>query len=169
MNFRRPWPNGPAIKQQGDILPVEVFMRDVYRHLQSVQTIHQNFFERLTEQRQKGEKHRELIEPGIYLEGGRIYLESAKVILDNPSVLMKLFWYALKKEARLSQETIRLIKQCLYLVDEDFQHSRLVSELVSGHHQRSEDPAGIIGNHASNRTVDPIHSGIRGHGLPNPI
>ena len=48
-----------GIKNQGDILPVEVFMRDVYRHLQSVQTIHQNFFERLTEQRQKGEKHRE--------------------------------------------------------------------------------------------------------------
>ncbi|MBI4768755.1 MAG: [protein-PII] uridylyltransferase [Deltaproteobacteria bacterium] len=118
-----------AIKPQGDILPVEVFMRDVYRHLQSVQTIHQNFFERLTEQGHKGEKQREIIEPGIFLEGGRIYLESAKVILDNPSVLMKLFWYALKKEARLSQETIRLIKQCLYLVDENFQHSRMVSEL----------------------------------------
>jgi [protein-PII] uridylyltransferase len=118
-----------GIKNQGDILPVEVFMRDVYRHLQSVQVIHQNFFERLTEQRQKGEKHRELIEQGIFLEGGRIYLESAKVILDNPTVLMKLFWYALKKEARLSQETIRLIRQCLYLVDESFQRSRLVSEL----------------------------------------
>jgi [protein-PII] uridylyltransferase len=118
-----------GVKKQKDILPVEVYMRDVYRHLQSVHTIHQNFFERLTEQRQKGEKHRELIEPGIFLEGGRIYLESAKVILDNPTVLMKLFWYALKKEARLSQETIRLIRQCLYLVDESFQRSRLVGEL----------------------------------------
>ena len=118
-----------GIKQQGDILPVEVFMREVYKHLQQVQTIHQNFFERLAEQGQKGEKHREILEPGIFLEGGRIYLESAKWILDNPPVLMKLFWYALKKEARLSQETIGLIKQCLNLVDKDFQQSRMVSEL----------------------------------------
>ena len=42
---------------------------------------------------------------------------------------MKLFWYALKKEVRLSQETIRLIKQCLFLVDEPFQRSREVSRI----------------------------------------
>ncbi|MGA3085283.1 MAG: [protein-PII] uridylyltransferase [Thermodesulfobacteriota bacterium] len=118
-----------GIKKQGDILPVEVFMREVYKHLQQVQTIHQNFFERMAEQRETGEKHREILEPGIYLEGGRIYLESAQVIQDNPPVLMKLFWYALKKEAVLVQETIRLIKQNLSLIDETFQNSRQVSEL----------------------------------------
>jgi [protein-PII] uridylyltransferase len=118
-----------GVQSQGDILPVEVFMRDVYRHLQTVHTIHQNFFERLTEHKQKGERHREILESGIFLEGGRIYVESAKVILDHPPILMKLFWYALKKTARLSQETIRLIRQCLYLVDENFQRSRPVGEL----------------------------------------
>jgi [protein-PII] uridylyltransferase len=118
-----------GVKSLGDILPVEVFMRDVYQHLQGVQSIRENFFERLAELRQKGEKQREILEPGIYLEGGRLYLESARVLLDHPALLMKLFWYALKKEVRLSQETIRLIKQCLFLVDEPFRRSREVSRI----------------------------------------
>ena len=83
----------------------------------------------MAELRQKGEKQREILEPGIYLEGDRLYLESARVLLDHPALLMKLFWYALKKEVRLSQETIRLIKQCLFLVDEPFQRSREVSRI----------------------------------------
>ncbi len=60
---------------------------------------------------------------------GRLYLDSAKVLRDNPPLLMKIFWYALKKEARLSQETIRLVKQCLFLADENFQRSEEVSRL----------------------------------------
>ena len=59
-----------GITARGNILPVEVFMRDVYRHLQSVQTIHQNFFERLTEQSQTGDTPRRDIEPGIFLGRG---------------------------------------------------------------------------------------------------
>ena len=118
-----------GVKAKGDILPVEVFMQEVYQHLQGIRTIHQNFFEHMAERGQKGEKHRELLEPGIYLEEGRLYLDSAKVLTDNPPLLMKIFWYALKKEARLSQETIRLIKQCLFLADENFQRSEEVSRL----------------------------------------
>jgi [protein-PII] uridylyltransferase len=124
-----------GLQGKGDILPVEVFMREVYQHLQRVQIIHQNFFERLVELRQKGERQREILEPGIYLEDSRIYLDSARVVLDNPAALMKLFWYALKRGAVLSQETIRLIKQCLSLVDEAFQRSpevsRLFQEIIS--------------------------------------
>lgn len=118
-----------GLKGKGDILPVEVFMQGVYQHLQGVRTIHQNFFEHIAELSQKGEKHREILEPGIYLEGGRLYLDSAKVLKDHPALLMKIFWYALKKTAILSQETIRLIKQCLFLVDKEFQNSREVSRL----------------------------------------
>jgi len=116
-------------KGKGDILPVEVFMQKVYQHLQGVRTIHQNFFENMAELEQKGEKSRDILEPGVYLEGGRLFLDSAKVLKDNPSLLMKIFWYALKREAILSQETIRLIKQCLFLADEGFQNSREVSRL----------------------------------------
>lgn len=118
-----------GVRGKGDILPVEVFMQGVYHHLQGVRTIHQNFFEKMTELGQKEETPRESLETGIYLEGGRIYLDSAKVLKENPPLLMKLFWYALKKEALLSQETIRLIKQCLFLADEQFQQSREVSRL----------------------------------------
>jgi [protein-PII] uridylyltransferase len=117
------------IKGKGDILPVEVFMQGVYHHLQEVQTIHQNFFDHMAELKQRGEKQREILEPEVYLEGGKVYLDSARVLKDNPSLLMKIFWYALKKQARLSQETIRLIKQCLSLVDEKFQKSSEVSRL----------------------------------------
>ncbi|MEW6186385.1 MAG: [protein-PII] uridylyltransferase [Thermodesulfobacteriota bacterium] len=116
-------------KPQGDILAVEVFMREVYRNLQQVQTIHQNFFERLAEQSSEAERQHYVLEPGIFIENGRIFLESAKVLVENPAILMKVFWYALKEEARLSQETIGLIKQCLHLIDQDFQHSRTVSEV----------------------------------------
>ncbi|HMK65756.1 MAG TPA: [protein-PII] uridylyltransferase, partial [Thermodesulfobacteriota bacterium] len=121
-------------KPKGDILPVEVFMQEVYQQLQEVRTLHQSFFERIAERSQKGEKQREVLEPGIFLEGGRLYLDSAKVLTDNPNLLMKIFWHALKKQARLSQETIRLIKQCLFLVDESFQRSeevcRIFQEIV---------------------------------------
>jgi [protein-PII] uridylyltransferase len=116
-------------KAKGDILPVEVFMQEVYQQLQGIRTLHQSFFEHIAERSQRGEKHREVLEPGIYLEGGRLYLDSAKVLTDNPPLLMKIFWYALKKEARLSQETIRLIRQCLFLVDAKFQQSEEVSRL----------------------------------------
>ena len=118
-----------GLKGKGDILPVEVFMQKVYQHLQSVRTIHQNFLENMAELEQKGGKNREVLEPGVYLEEGRLFLDSAKVLKDNPSLLMKIFWYALKREAILSQETIRLIKQCLFLADEGFQNSREVSRL----------------------------------------
>jgi [protein-PII] uridylyltransferase len=116
-----------GLKGQGDILPVEVFMQRVYQHLQGVRTIHQNFLENMAELDQKGERSREVLEPGIFLEGGRLFLDSAKVLKDNPALLMKIFWYALKREAILSQETIRLVKQCLFLADENFQNSREVS------------------------------------------
>ena len=117
-----------ATGQEG-ILPVESFMREVYRHLQDVHIIHQNFFERLTEIEHKRGKTRRVPEPGVSIEGGRIYLESARVLLDNPPMLMKLFWHALKEEVGLSQETIQLIKQCLYLIDDDFRTSPEVSRL----------------------------------------
>jgi [protein-PII] uridylyltransferase len=114
---------------QEGILPVESFMREVYRHLQDVHGIHQNFFERLAELRHPGGKERTALEPGVFIEAGRIYLESARVLIDNPPMLMKLFWYALKEQVPLSQETIRLIKQCLFLVDGAFQCSPEVSRL----------------------------------------
>jgi [protein-PII] uridylyltransferase len=114
---------------RGDILPVEVFMQEVYRQLQGVRTLHQSFFEQMAERGQAGERQREVLEPGIYLEDGRLYLESAKVLTDDPALMMKVFWYAHKKEVRLSQETIRLIRQCLFLVDESFQNSEAVSRL----------------------------------------
>ncbi|MBI5582940.1 MAG: [protein-PII] uridylyltransferase [Deltaproteobacteria bacterium] len=117
-----------ASGQEG-ILPVESFMREVYQHLQDVHIIHQNFFERLAELRHPGGKERRPLEPGVYVEDGRIYLESARILIDRPAMLMKLFWYALKEQVSLSQETIRLLKQCLFLIDDSFQRSPEVSRL----------------------------------------
>ncbi|MBA4395063.1 MAG: hypothetical protein C0407_16045, partial [Desulfobacca sp.] len=142
MDFQESMSEWYGLKGQGDILPVEVFMREVYQRLQAIHTIHQNFFERLVEQKPKGERLRQPLETGIYLEDGRIYIESARVLLDNPPVLMKLFWYALTKEARLSQEAIRLIKQCLFLVDEAFRQSPEVNQVfleIIGHLKTSRE------------------------------
>ena len=110
-------------------------MREVYRHLQDVHIIHQNFFERLAELQPAGARPRRVLEPGLYLEGDRLYVESARVLIDQPTMLMKLFRQASKENVSLSQETIRLIKQCLFLVDESFQRSpevaRIFVDLIS--------------------------------------
>ena len=118
-----------GVHGQGNTLPVEIFMREVYRHLQDVHTIHQNFFERLGELQTGGVRPRRVLEPGLYLEGDRLYVESARVLIDHPTILMKLFRQALKENVSLSQETIRLIKQCLFLVDESFQRSPEVAQI----------------------------------------
>ncbi len=117
-----------GVAGQGNTLPVEIFMREVYRHLQDVHTIHQNFFERLAELQTGGPRSRRVLEPGLYLEGDRLYVESARVLTEQPTIMMKLFWQAVKENVSLSQETIRLIKQCLFLVDEAFQRSPEVSQ-----------------------------------------
>lgn len=128
-DFQEAMAEWAGAKPQGDFLAVEVFMREVYRHLQRVQVIHQNFFERMVEHPRKGTTKREVLEEGVYLEGDRLYLESPQVLQDKPVLLMKVFWYALKRGAWLSRETIGWIEQGLDRVDEDFRHSRSVSEL----------------------------------------
>ena len=55
-NSRKPWPNGHGVRAKGDILPVEVFMQEVYQHLQGIRTIHQNFFEHMAELGKRAEK-----------------------------------------------------------------------------------------------------------------
>jgi hypothetical protein len=64
---------------------------EAHRHLQDVQSIHQNFQGwPNSATRAAGTPD---LEPGIYVEDGRIYLNRPGS--DRPAaVLMKLFWYA---------------------------------------------------------------------------
>ena len=128
LNTRKPWRNGRGSPARAIPFPWKSScVRSTGTSRMSTPSI-RTFLNAWPNCKRAAPRPRRVLEPGLYLEGDRLYVESARVLIDHPTILMKLFWQAVKENVSLSQETIRLIKQCLFLVDESFQRSPEVAQ-----------------------------------------
>ena len=71
---------------------------------------------------EKGDKP-EIISKGLTLYHGEIYFDSSTAILSNPFLLMEIFEKCSVSGCRLSLESMRLVREFLYLIDDTFRAS----------------------------------------------
>lgn len=120
-------------RDEEGLLAVEQFMRDYYRvvlELREVndillQTIRENFRERLTRGRVRPINER------FQLRSNYLEVRSPEVFKDHPAALMEMFVHLANNDHALGvrADTIRLVREHLYLIDDEF---RKMSE-VSAH------------------------------------
>ena len=111
-------------------LAVELFMRDVYGHLQNIAVITDLFFEHVHESQGlagKAGTEREL-EKGIVERGGTLHLSEAEALDTRPHLLMRIFLQAARTGLPLHHRLKQQIHAHLHLVDDKFRTSRRVAK-----------------------------------------
>ena len=107
-------------------LGVELFMRELHNHLQTIAVTVDLFFEHisdvvgLTKARESDRK----IEDGIASRRGRIKITEPNLLKNRPHLLMKVFALAAKKVLPIHHQTKKLINQELELISTNQQSSK---------------------------------------------
>lgn len=123
------------------ILDVEHFMRVVYRHLQTIATTTDLFFEHVGEVLTKTTCHPtgdEVLEfeSGIVARKGRIRLTQAEQLPENPHLLLHIFLHSSRSGLPVHHQTRKIIAANLHLLNDagrhDRQLGRLFLEIISG-------------------------------------
>lgn len=120
-------------KKSKGMLGVELFMRDVYQHMQIISTCTDLFFEHTQEvvshtANSSGVLSRK-IEEGLSFRKEHLYVSSAKQFSQKPSLLMKVFCQAAELQAPIHYSTRKLITANLHLVDDSFRSSKPIAKL----------------------------------------
>ncbi len=113
-------------KDQGGLLGVEHFMRDVYGHLQTVSVVTDLFFEHVQEVLglTAGLGVEQQLERSIVLRGGNIRLASREDLEERPYLLLRLFLQAGRMGLPLHHRTRQIVTSNLHLVDDHFRSSK---------------------------------------------
>ncbi len=124
-------------KNRSNQLAVEMFMRDVYSHMQTIASCSDLFFEHanevigpnhlfsLTGAPQKAHK----LENGLENRNGTISIVNRDMLPKKPGLLMKIFFHAAKLGLPIHYQTRKIINASLFLVDEPFQSSPVMGKL----------------------------------------
>ena len=109
---------------EGKELPVERFMSAYYRHARAIQNYSSLIVEQST-QRVSRPKQRKVkqVAHGLRIAGGRLEIPHARLLRENPLLLLTAFSVAQEHEVRLTRKARRLIREHLYLIDEDYRSS----------------------------------------------
>ncbi|MCL2760961.1 MAG: [protein-PII] uridylyltransferase [Desulfuromonadales bacterium] len=121
-----------GFKNSGRLLAVEEFMRFYYlqatknRHLASL------LISRATKREDASKKIlgffiRRSLGEGLYVLKGELIIPDGNVISKNPVLLMKIFEAAQTQGVKLSSAVMELVRQNLYLMDEDFRKNSEVN------------------------------------------
>lgn len=118
-------------RDEGGILGVEHFMRDVYSHLQTVSMVTDLFFEHVHEVLglTGGLAVEQQLERSIVVRGGTIRLTSLEDLAERPYLLMRLFLQAGRTGLPLHHRTRQIVASSLDLVDEHFLGSKRVAKV----------------------------------------
>jgi len=118
-------------KDQGGMLGVEHFMRDVYSHLQTVSVVTDLFFEHVQEilGLTAGLGTEQQLERSIVLRGGTIRLAAIEDLGERPYLLMRLFLQAGRMGLPLHHRTRQIVTSHLHLVDDHFRSSKRVANV----------------------------------------
>jgi [protein-PII] uridylyltransferase len=107
---------------QGDELPVERFMGDYYRHARSVQTFSQIVIEQCQARSSRSARPREVrqVEDGFRIASNQLEIPLAAQLRERPVRLLTCFAVAQVYDVPLSRRALRMVRENLALVDDDF-------------------------------------------------
>ncbi len=117
--------------RDGDgLLGVEQFMRDLYGHMNAVNTTADLFFEHVAEavHTHPGREMENTLEPGITVRGGRLHLTDLELLEKRPHLLMRLCAQAAKTGLPLHYRTKKQISEHLHLVDDRLRQSKRMAK-----------------------------------------
>jgi [protein-PII] uridylyltransferase len=129
--FQQETANALDYQDQGGLLGVEHFMRDVYSHLQTVSVITDLFFEHVHEVLglTSGGAGEQQLERSIVARAGTIRLIAVEELNERPYLLMRLFLQAGRTGLPLHHKTRQLITANLHRVNDHFRSSKRVTRV----------------------------------------
>jgi [protein-PII] uridylyltransferase len=112
-------------------LGVEIFMQEVYGHLENIGVTTDLFFEHIHETIGSGRSasNDRKLEEGIEVMHGRIQLMELQILKENPHLLVKIFAWKGKIGLPIHFQTRQVVSLNLDLVDDKFRSSRRVAGL----------------------------------------
>ncbi len=116
---------------EGGLLAVEHFMRDVYGHLQTISVVADLFFEHVHEVLglTGGANVEQQLERSIVVRGGTIRLSAPEDLNDRPYMLMRLFLQSGRTGLPLHHRTRQLVTANLDKIDDHFRNSKRVCRI----------------------------------------
>lgn len=117
-----------GFQDQGDLLAVEQFLGRLHAVMAAIKSLHRSFvLNHLPKRQSAGNGERtEVLSEAVEFAQGEINFRSATSIVSRPHLLLEAFAWSCRMNRPLSLEAKRLIREFLYLVDEDFRKSREV-------------------------------------------
>lgn len=127
-------------------LGVERFMQDLYRHLQTIATTSDLFFEHVDETLGSPRLNQveNLIEPGITVRQGRLHLTDQALIEKRPYLLMRLFAHAGKTGLEIHHRSRKIVTANLHLVDDKIRHSRRMARAFFDVLENARDALSVL-------------------------
>jgi [protein-PII] uridylyltransferase len=113
-------------KDTRGMLGVEIFMQEVYGHLDTIAVATDLFFEHIDETigAARNAKSDVVLDKGVEVVNGRIQLTDPELLARKPILLFKLFSQAARTGLPIHFRTRQLISGSLGLIDDDFRSSR---------------------------------------------
>jgi [protein-PII] uridylyltransferase len=118
-------------RDEGGMLGVEHFMRDVYSHLQTISVVTDLFFEHVQEVLglTDGSAGEQQLERAIVSRSGTVRLATVEDLAERPYLLMRLFLQSGRTGLPLHHRTRQMVTSNLHLVDDHFRSSKRVAKI----------------------------------------
>ncbi len=141
------------------MLGVELFMRDVHNHLQSIAVITNLFFEHVQDvvgltRPEAGDRS---LESGIAVHQGRIQITESELVNKRPHLLMRVFVQSGITGLPIHHNTKTLISQKLTLINDKVCQSKRMSKAFL---------SVLQGNHVQNVLTDMLETGLLSAYIP---
>lgn len=113
-------------KDSKEMLGVEIFMKEVYGHLDTIAVATDLFFEHIDETigSPRSVKGDTVIDKGLEIVNGRIHLTDPALLASKPILLFRIFSQAAGTGLPIHSRTRQLVSVSLGLIDDDFRSSR---------------------------------------------
>jgi [protein-PII] uridylyltransferase len=115
-----------GFRAKGDFLAVEQFLGRLHSSMSVIKSMRRSFIN--THLTKRGTVRRAnmpvTVSKGLYVYQEEIYFDSSTVILSDPHILMDIFERCSVLGLRPSLESQRLVREFIYLIDEDFRRSK---------------------------------------------
>lgn len=127
-------------------LGVERFMQDIYRHLQTIATTTDLFFEHVDESlgAPRANPIEQTIEPGITVRQDRLHLTDQALIEKRPYLLMRLFAQAGKTGLEIHHRSRKIVTANLHLVDDRLRHSKRMAKAFFDVLENAQDVLSVL-------------------------
>ncbi|MEW6501079.1 MAG: [protein-PII] uridylyltransferase [Thermodesulfobacteriota bacterium] len=133
-------------RDDGGVLGVERFMRDLYGHMNALTTTTDLFFEHVAEtlHSHPDREMENTLEPGITVRGGRLHLTDLALLDKRPHLLMRLFAQAARTGLPLHYRTRKQVSEHLHLVDDRLRQSKRMAKAFLDVLLEAKDPLEVL-------------------------